>query len=300
MPAREMGAAPLMKPARGGVHKLPSSMLSGPIKVVVVGCGGTGSAVAFGLPYLHQALLAFGHPYGLEVTLVDGDVVSETNCVRQPFSRAEIGLNKAIVIATRINLFWGLHWQAIPQRLGEVERYGSALVWDAPTWCDLVIGCVDTRTARREILNTFERGYWLDFGNDAETGQFCLGELRAPQEWTQTKNGRMDVRPARPRLPHAADLWPESVAEGEEDDAPSCSAAEALTRQAPYVNQVLAQHGLALLSQLFRYGEIRHHGGFVNLRDGRVIPIPVPDEPAPTPAPKKNRRTRKARAAATA
>ena len=39
-------------------------------------------------------------------------------------------------------------------------------------------------------------------------------------------------------------------------------------RQEPFVNQVLAQHALALLARLFRYGEISNHGGFINLATG--------------------------------
>ena len=72
------------------------------IVVTVVGCGGTGAQVAMGLPYLHQALLAAGHPYGLRVFLVDGDKITETNCVRQPFARSEIGLYKTVA-RTRID-----------------------------------------------------------------------------------------------------------------------------------------------------------------------------------------------------
>jgi tRNA A37 threonylcarbamoyladenosine dehydratase len=52
------------------------------------------------LPYLHQSLLVHGHPSGLHVTIVDGDTISPTNCVRQPFARSEIGLSKAIVLGT--------------------------------------------------------------------------------------------------------------------------------------------------------------------------------------------------------
>jgi hypothetical protein len=66
------------------------------------------SAIAAGLPYLHQAMVALGHPHGLDVTLVDGDRISRTNCIRQPFSESEIGLHRATVLATRINLFWAL------------------------------------------------------------------------------------------------------------------------------------------------------------------------------------------------
>jgi hypothetical protein len=34
------------------------------IVITIVGCGGTGSQIATGMPYLHQALLASGHPTG--------------------------------------------------------------------------------------------------------------------------------------------------------------------------------------------------------------------------------------------
>ena len=84
------------------------------IIVSIVGCGGTGSHIATGMPYLHQALLAAGHPYGLRVFLIDGDRITETNCVRQPFSRSEVGLYKAVVLINRLNLFWGLDWEAVP------------------------------------------------------------------------------------------------------------------------------------------------------------------------------------------
>jgi PRTRC genetic system ThiF family protein len=102
----------------------------------VVGCGGNGSAIVSGLPYLHQAMLVFGHPGGLQVTLIDPDVVSETNCVRQPFCRTEIGFPKAIVLAHRINLFWGLNWQGMQAQIQQIATNAEV---------DLLIGCVDTR-----------------------------------------------------------------------------------------------------------------------------------------------------------
>ena len=52
------------------------------------------------------------------------------------------------------------------------------------------------------------------------------------------------------------------------DGEPSCSAAAALERQEPFINSTLAQHALALLARLFRYGEISYHGGFINLASG--------------------------------
>jgi len=79
-------------------HFLTPHLLARTVKVAVIGTGGNGSVVAMGLPYIHQAMLLAGHPGGLDVTLIDGDVVSESNCVRQPFGRSEVGLPKATVL----------------------------------------------------------------------------------------------------------------------------------------------------------------------------------------------------------
>ena len=63
--------------------------------------------------------------------------------------------------------------------------------------------------------------------------------------------------------------FPEIVDPSLDDDGqPSCSAAAALERQEPFINATLAQHALALLARLFRYGESTYHGGFINLATG--------------------------------
>lgn len=220
------------------------------MRVLVVGCGGNGSAIAAGLPYLHQALLAYGHPEGIHVTLLDPDVISPTNCVRQPFSQSEIGLYKSVVLANRLNLFWGLDWEGIPERLDPKRRLDGV---------DIVIGCVDTRKARAAIAKCAEDwsevDYWLDLGNNADSGQFVLGEP------LNRRNRRHKLR-----LRTVSELFPEVVQQELDDDSlPSCSAAEALDRQGPFVNPTLANHALALLARLFRYGMICHHGAFVGL-----------------------------------
>jgi sulfur-carrier protein adenylyltransferase/sulfurtransferase len=240
-------------------HTIPSLLLEKTVRITVVGCGGTGSAVASGLPYLHQAMLALGHPGGLDVTLVDGDRISRINCVRQPFSESEIGLHKATVLATRINLFWGLGWKGEPEFLEEG--------WNEET--DIVIGCVDSRKARNMILGSqayWNTHYWLDLGNNASTGQFILGQ---PEN---RKNKRCYLR-----LPTVAELFPEIVNPklDKKDKLPSCSAVEALQRQEPFINQTLAYHALALLARLFRFGRLSHHGGFINLPTGHMSPLPV-------------------------
>lgn len=243
------------------MHTLDAELLRRPVRVLVVGCGGTGSAVAAGLPYLHQAMLVAGHPGGLQVTLMDGDIISSTNCVRQPFCHAEVGLAKVVVMISRLNLFWGLNWAAVPEYLSARSELANF---------DLLIGCVDTRVARKVIQDHVQGwrsrvAYWLDIGNSADSGQFVLG-----QPW----NGRN--RRSTVRLRTAPEILPEIVeASLDKDGAPSCSAIEALERQEPFVNQTLAHHALGLLARLFRYGWIEHHGAFVNLAQDRVQPLPI-------------------------
>lgn len=242
-----------MKPV---VHKLNHSRAM--YRVAVVGCGGTGAALIGGLPFLHQALTAMGHP-GLQVIVADGDKVSANNCVRQPFSESEIGLFKSTVLVHRLNLFWGLNWQASTEY---VTRKTQGIV-------DILISCVDTRTARFDIIRSplfKDCAYWLDIGNTADGGQFVLG---------QPKNSRNRRTPHR--LPTVAELFPEiaTPALDRDDDLPSCSAVEALERQEPFINQTLAFHALAMLARLFRHGQIAHHGGFINLANTRMAPLPI-------------------------
>jgi PRTRC genetic system ThiF family protein len=247
-------------------HTLPPDLLRHrSLRILVIGAGGTGSAIALGLPYLDQAMRAWGHRHGLEVALMDGDLVSETNCVRQPFSVSDIGHNKATVIINRINLFWGSKWQAFPTHfhVRSFDRHQDRCP-------DLVIGCVDTRVGRRAIAGSFSGGlsnacYWLDLGNNAASGQYVLG---------QPVNARN--RRKAERLRTVSELYPEVIdVESGEDPLPSCSAVEALDRQEPFINQTLASSALAMLAQLFRYGRLSHHGAFFNAKTGQMTALPV-------------------------
>ena len=242
-------------------HIIHHELLRRRVRILVVGCGGTGSAIAAGLPYLQHALIANAHPGGLHVTLMDGDTISATNCVRQPFARCELGLHKAVVLVNRLNVFWGLDWQAVPVSLREQHQRIEET--------DVVIGCVDTRAARAAIqagtTNDSQVHYALDLGNTADSGQFILGE---PLNEVN--------RRSRNRLRTVAELYPAIVDPQLDDDGqPSCSMVDSLSRQEPYINQTLAQHALALLARLFRYGTISYHGGFVSLASGTCAPLRI-------------------------
>lgn len=61
----------------------------------------------------------------------------------------------------------------------------------------------------------------------------------------------------------------------DKDDAPSCSLAEALTKQDLYINSTLANMGASLLWKLLREGMTEYKGFFMNLKDFRTTPVPV-------------------------
>jgi PRTRC genetic system ThiF family protein len=240
------------------------------LRFLVIGSGGNGSAVLFGLPYLHQALVAWGKAEGIEVTVMDGDTVSRINCVRQPFGAADVGHNKAAILVNRTNLFHGFHWRS---QESYFSRNAENLVPHYDRTVDFVISCVDTRAARREMHEAFQSRsghwsrtrYWLDLGNSSSSGQFVLG---------QPLN---DInRQIRTRLRTVTELFPSimDVSKGE-GSLPSCSAAEALERQGPFLNNVLATSALAMLARLLRYGTIDHQGAFYNAEKGRTVPIPI-------------------------
>jgi hypothetical protein len=105
------------------------------------------------------------------------------------------------------------------------------------------VGCVDTRAARATIRDAVGNwstvSYWLDVGNNADSGQFILGG--PPND----RNRR-----SRLRLRSAAELYPEIVdASLDNEGEPSCSAIEALERQEPFINSTL----VLCLSNRFTY-----------------------------------------------
>ena len=228
-----------------------------PIRVLLAGVGGTGSRVLSGLRHIHLALLAFGRS-GLEVIALDPDTVSEVNRVRQAFYPADLGLAKSLVLVNRLNLSCGLAWQA---GMHIVNR--QVILELRP---QIVLSCVDSRAARAAIhagvSNRLSRvHYWMDFGNDCDTGQVILGEP------LNAINKR-----ARGRLRTAPELFPE-IADSSvgEDEGPSCSTREALERQGLFINDAVGILGLNLLGQLLCSETIGFQRTHVNLGSSRVF-----------------------------
>ncbi|MDR5776916.1 MULTISPECIES: PRTRC system ThiF family protein [unclassified Caballeronia] len=274
-------------------HLLPSRMVERAWHVIVVGAGGTGSAVLPSLARLHHAMLELGHASGIECTVFDDDRVSPTNVGRQGFYPNDVGEYKASLIVNRLNMLMGTNWRA------ETKRFTKSVACHK---VDLVIGCVDTRAARRAIVDATKNCdvYYLDCGNDTDRGQVVIGQAEPA--------GYQKVKRANPeRLPHVGQLFPELIDASldAKDDTPSCSMAEALRKQSLVINQAIAVQAFNLLWTMFRTGAIPFSGVFVNLKTGRTNPIPL-DPVAwarfgyavPTPPAKKASKSRKAKIAA--
>lgn len=96
--------------------------LNKPVKIVMLGAGGTGGHIA---PHLYRLLHALERP--VEVIIADGDIVEEKNLVRQNFISCDLGRNKAQVLAERYASAFGMEIQYIPNFI-EIEEKLTALL----------------------------------------------------------------------------------------------------------------------------------------------------------------------------
>lgn len=247
-----------------------------PVAINVIGAGGTGSQMLSALVRMHHALLTLGHP-GLFIQLFDDDKVTAANLGRQLFATCDIGQFKSVVLVNRVNRFFGSAFKAIPVRynknnLHKLPQQGAA---------NITITCVDTVPARFEIAeilrgmaghkeqNPYTPLYWLDIGNSQHTGQVILSTTGQVPQPGSKKFTPVDV------LPFVTDQYKTLLEQAIEDTTPSCSLAEALTKQDLYINSTLAGIAASLLWSLFREGMTVHRGCFLHLKDFRMQPLPV-------------------------
>jgi PRTRC genetic system ThiF family protein len=247
-----------------------------PVTVNLIGCGGTGSQMLNNLARMNSALKALGHT-GLFVRTIDPDIVTEANMGRQLFSKADVGHHKCMVLAGRINRFFGTDWEGMPALYTEKSKVPAA---------NITISCVDSGAARLGIKKGLyaagkkEEGnhtepynrtyYWMDFGNTMAAGQVVMGTL---QDIRQPKD---EVYITKERLLCIGDLHPDIFKDKPgEERGPSCSMAEALGRQDLTINSALANYGWGILWKMFREAKLKYHGGYLNQETMSSNPIKV-------------------------
>jgi len=241
------------------------------VRLILAGCGGTGSFAALHLARLGYVL----REKGLEVKLmfVDFDTVEAGNIGRQNFCPAEIGQPKAATLAWRYASAFGLDIQPVVERfralVGNSIRYGG---YNEMT---VVIGAVDSPGARQEIrqMPWGSKCWWLDSGNDLANGQVLLGNWHQPQT-TIDPLGFATMVPL-PSVQEPGIIEQGSKGAGEQGS--SCAELLIEESQSLMINQMMASWLGAYLSRLLVSQDLDVMATYVNL-NGAVRSVPITGE----------------------
>lgn len=151
--------------------------LNRPVKIVIIGAGGTGGNV---IPHLYR--IAFSSKRPCKVIICDGDIVERKNLIRQNFAECDIGENKAQVMAERYSEVFGIETEYIPDYIeSEEELYELLNVkgsYGSPKPIGILIGAVDNNRSRimcNNVFNKLEDIIYIDSGNGEFTGQVVCG-----------------------------------------------------------------------------------------------------------------------------
>lgn len=263
-----------MRTAKPTVHFVDNYLINptNPVAVSVIGAGGTGSQVVTALSRINFSLIQLGHA-GLQVKLIDDDIVTGANAGRQLFAETEIGLHKSVALINRLNRFFGTNWKAVTQAVTEdspADHYAG----------QIIVSCVDSVAARFTIAQLLKNApvrndhfmpplYWLDFGNGQCTGQAILSTISTIKQPPSSKFSTVDA------LQPVTAEYEQELKNKDEDYQPSCSLAEALRKQDLFINSTLANIGCSILWNMFREGILYYRGFFLNLKTLQTQGIPL-------------------------
>ena len=157
-----------------------------PVKIVMLGAGGTGGHIA---PHIYRLLYALDRP--ARFIICDGDIVERKNLVRQNFSEADLGRNKARVLAERYSRVFGIETEYVPnfvETVGALMELIRPLDWkrDQYEWKTVkemvvLIGAVDNNRSRQVCHKAFSQSkelVYIDSGNGEFSGQVVCGVRR--------------------------------------------------------------------------------------------------------------------------
>jgi len=210
-------------------------------RILLVGVGGTGSALALAL----GSLMVHARQNGIHIdlTLVDDDRIENKNIGRQAFASASTmhsgaygGVHKCADLALRLNAAYGLDVTAWPERY--VADMGARWMGYGHTDRHLIIGCVDNYHGRREIAKTvaaYAGQLWaIDSGNAAFNGQILVGNATSRGQIQLDKLGLCTALPS-PYLQEPSLLLPE-----EKEQLHSCAELTLREEQSLMVNRMAA------------------------------------------------------------
>ena len=230
---------------------------SRPVKVVMLGAGGTGAHIA---PHLYRLLYALERP--VKFIICDGDKVEPKNLVRQNFTQADLGENKARVIAERYSEAFGLETSYVPSFIESAERLeelvkpeviytgryvhngeGGLLVRETVPELVILIGAVDNNRSRKLCHEVFLQArdlIYIDSGNGEYTGQIVCGVRRAGKTFYKP------VGMLYPEVNDPEDLFPTEV---------SCAEASVSAPQTIVANLMAATAVVTMIYNILVMGD---------------------------------------------
>ena len=238
-------------------------------RLVIVGCGGTGSLVAEGLCRL---LIRSG----LTLMLVDFDRVEPHNLLRQNFFAGEVGKFKSQALAERLSRQYGrrIGYSVMPyERDMFDEPMGAGMYHKAMSL--IIIGCVDTAEARRSIADSMSanwNNWWLDAGNGHHSGQVLLGNTGQPEGLKESFDiaSHTVIKLPLPSLQLPALLIPPV----EKIRPRDCAEAIADDEQSPTINQAMAMLVVDFIYRLLS-GTLTNMGAYIDLDAGTLQTVPA-------------------------
>lgn len=222
-----------------------------PVKIVMLGAGGTGGHIA---PHLYRLLYALQRP--VRFIICDGDVVEQKNLVRQNFIPADLGENKARVLAERYSNVFGMETEYVPEFIESEERLRELLTpkkWYSDYYPRteiareqvILIGAVDNNRSRQMCHKVFYEAkelIYIDSGNSEHTGQVVCG-IRS--------GGRTLYKPV-------GKLYPEVLSDTDKFPTElSCAEASVSAPQAMTANITAATAVVDIIYNILTLGESR-------------------------------------------
>ena len=186
-----------------------------PVKVIIIGAGGTGGYV---IPHLYR--ISFAAERSMRILVCDGDVVEEKNLIRQNFVEQDVGRNKAQVLAERYSAAFGIECEYIPRFVESEEKLFQLTVPDffkssyqgiPETQRVILLGCVDNNKSRKLCHAVFAKQkdlIYIDSGNGEHTGQVVCGVRQNGSArfiriyWMMKTNSRRSCPARNGRFPH--------------------------------------------------------------------------------------------------
>lgn len=202
-------------------------------------------------PYVFRLLHMLDRP--ARFVVCDGDIVEPKNLDRQNFVPADLGENKARVLAERYSTVLGMETEYVPnfiEKLPDLMELIEPKEWELSPYSTkrtkemvLLLGCVDNNKTRQLCHQAFHQSeelIYIDSGNGKYTGQVVCGVRR------NGRTIRKSIGGVHPEMLKDTDLFPSEI---------SCAEAAQEDPQSIVANVTAATAVLIMVYNILTHGE---------------------------------------------